>query len=176
MQRGADGLLQLALIVCQIDAAQDGVLWRQVGRDLGLGAAEQEGLDAANELNAAHGIVVLLDRRAEPLREAFAVTEQAGVEEGKLGSQLLQIVFDRCARQAETMARIKLAYRACRLRIRALDDLRFIQHDEVPRQPLHLFDTAGQNGVGRDDDMNTVEFGATLMTVEAVQDGDAQMR
>ena len=107
VQRAADGLVEFALVRRQGDAAQDGVLRRQFGRHLGLGAAQDEGLDALHQLRAADRVVVLLDRRAEALGEAAPVAEQARHQEGELRPQLVEIVLDRRAGQAEPV-------RACR--------------------------------------------------------------
>ena len=84
VQRGADCLVQLALLRRQGDAAQDGVLRRQLGRHRRLGAAQDERADARGELAATDRVALLLDRRAEAAGEVLPRPEQARHQEGEL--------------------------------------------------------------------------------------------
>ena len=136
----------------------------------------RNGLDAARELDPADSIAVLLDRRAEALGEALPVPEQAGHQEGELGPELLQVVLDRRAGEAEAMPRVELADRLGGLGIGALDHLRLIQHDDVPGQWAHDLDVAREHGVGRDHHMHAGQLGPARVPVQPVQDLDAQMR
>ena len=75
VQRAADGFVQFPLLRREIDAAQDGVLRRQVGRNLDLRAAQKKGPDPADQLNAPGHVVVLLDWGTETFGKTFPVSQ-----------------------------------------------------------------------------------------------------
>ena len=70
-------LVELGLLRRHRDRHQDLGARRQLGRDLGLGAAEQERTDQARERAARALVVIALDRHAEPRAKLIPAAEQA---------------------------------------------------------------------------------------------------
>ena len=73
------------------------------------------------------------------------------------------------------MAGVELADRLGGLGVGAFDDLRLVQHHQMPGQLLHGVDIAGEHGIGRDHDMDAGQLGTAHVAVQPVQHCDAKI-
>ena len=176
VHRQADGLVQVALVAVEVDSHHHLGLGRQLLRHRLLGAAEQEGADAAHQQVGAGVVAALLDGHAVTLAEILAVAQQPRHQEGELAPQLAQIVLHRRAGQAEPVPRRQRRHRAGRLAVGVLDRLRLVQHDHVPGQPFQEIDVARHHAIGGDDDVGAVDVGQLAVAVDAMQHHHPQMR
>ena len=129
-------LVQRRLFLRQFDRQHDlGARW-QFGQYLGLGAAQDEGLDKAPQPGARTDLRALVlgpfDRPGKAQVELVAGAQQAGIDEAEQVPQLAQVVFQRRAggHHAEVALQGHHGLRA--LGGRVLDRLRFVEHDVVP--------------------------------------------
>ena len=127
----------------------------QVGHQtfVGLGAAQDEGAGQSAEAGGRQLVVLPLDRRAEPMAERLLAAEQTRVHGIEDRPQLAEPVLDRCAGERELLARPQPAHRPSRLRVGVLHHLCLVEHDGRPVDVGEVFDVAGQQTVGGDDQL-----------------------
>ena len=147
----AQGFVAVALGGGQLDPVGDFGFCRQLGGHLFFGAAQQEGPDPPVQVSQALGVGLFLDRRAVVALEAFAVAKPAGHEEVEQRPELAQVVFQRCATQAQALLGLDLRQGEGGLAARVLDVLRFIENQQVIALGAEQGEVAGQQGVGAED-------------------------
>ena len=125
------GVVKGALFAVQVD--EDDVLGarRELGGDLGLGAAQHEVTDAAAQAGGRGGV---FDRILAP--EAGLAAEETGLREGEQAPKIEEPVFNRRAGEGDAVRGGDGAGDGGRLARGVFDELGFVEDDGVPCVPL----------------------------------------
>ncbi|MNJ57194.1 hypothetical protein D3C77_527730 [compost metagenome] len=143
-------------------------LGRQLGGYLLLGSAQQERADAAGQVGQALGIAMAFDRGPVGLVEVLEVAQPARHQEVEDRPQLAEVVFHGRAGQAQALFGLQFADGEGRLAGAAFDVLRLVEHQQVPRLRAQVFEVAGYQGVGGQDQVVVVQRGKMLAAPRAV--------
>ena len=140
------GVVKGALSAFELD--DDLVLgaWGQIGRGLGLGAAEEKMPHAAMEAGESGGIglVVLA-------AETGLVAEQAWLGEGEEAPEIGEAVFDRCAGKHETVTGAQRSRGDRDLASGVFDELALVEDDGIPLLGAELRGVEAELGVVGDE-------------------------
>lgn len=128
----------------EIDPVDDLGFRRQLGRHLLFGTAQQKRFDPTVEVLKPDFTAALFNRHTVIGVEAFHVAEPARQQEVEQRPQFAQMVFQRRAAQAQTLARVQLAGGLGGFAVGILDVLRLIQHQYVQRLFRQTLDVFGQ--------------------------------
>ena len=142
VHRRAHRLVEVALAALQPDAAHDDGLGRQLGGDVFLAPAQDEGAQARREQVAAHRVAVLLDRRAPGLGELLVGAEKARQQEVELRPQLAEVVLQRRAGETQAVAGLQLADHLRALAGGVLHRLRLVEDQQAPLARLQRLGVA----------------------------------
>ncbi len=145
----------------------------QLGRDLGLGAAEQEGAHRLGDERDA--LAVGGARRGEVLEDRGAA-EHPRVEELEERPQLAEVVLDRRPAEREPVLCLEQARGLGGARRLVLDRLRLVEHRVVEVDRRELGDVAAEDPVGGEDEVDVLEMLAGLEAIDAGVIEDAQPR
>ena len=105
---------------------------RQFGQHLAFFAPQQEGREQLLQCALLLAVAVALDRLHEAKLELLEWAEQSGIQEVEDAPEIPEVIFDRRSGEREPVARGQTERGASPLRMRVLDELRFVQHERVP--------------------------------------------
>ena len=135
LRRDADGVVDAALGLVELDVKHRVGARRQLGQHLALRAAQDERADLGAEPRRRTRGCPFAMGVAVALLEVARAAEQAGVREVHRAPELFEAVLDRRAaeRDAELSAQLERGARG--LAPEVLDGLRLVEDDDVPRLP-----------------------------------------
>ncbi len=166
---GADGLVDVALLVLEL-AVEDGLdAGGQLGGDVLLEAAEDEGADLVAQALGGAGVAVG-DGAGEALVEGGAAAEEAAVGEVELAPQLVEAVLDGGAGEGDAEAGLDGVGGAGHLAVGVLDGLGLVEDDGVPAGGGQGVGVEAEDGVGGEGEVGRGVEGAA----GAVVDGGAE--
>ena len=169
VERKPHGFVEIALRAFKGDAADDLGLGRQVLGHLALGAAEQEGRDAARKPGAPLFIALTLDGCAVEALEFLLAAEQAGHQEVVLAPQLAEVVFQRRAGEAEPVFGDEFARNLGGGTAAVLDVLRLVENHELPALARKQVFVKAQQGIGGEHDIRSRNSAEMLLALGTVQ-------
>ncbi len=125
--------IEFAFGTAQFGLQRDFSSRRQFFQHLVFGAAQNEGPNQPRQRFAPIGILVPFDWVGKTIAETVPRTEQTGADGAKQAPQFAEMVFQR--RSGESYPPIRVNSPDClgSLRLRVLDELRFVEHQGVPR-------------------------------------------
>ena len=173
--RDADGLVAAALVGAELDVDAHLGAGREVGRDLGLHAAEQEGPHHAGEGEAALGVAVALDGGGEAPAEGRRGAEEARHDDAEEAPELGEAVLDGCAGEGDAGVRLEGRRRLRALGVGVLHGLGLVEDDGGPGEAAQGL-VAHEDVPGGDDEVTPREVGEVLLAGGAVVEVDAQAR
>ena len=155
------GIVERALLALELDDKIVLGARRQLGCGLGLGATEEEVAHAAVQARVGLGIdvgVVPAKCRLRP--------EQTGLRKREEAPQIREAILDRRAGEDEAMLAREAARDGRDLAARVLDELAFVEDDDVPRLRLEPNGVEAELGVVRDEEVG-IERGGRGSRAEA---------
>ena len=141
-----------------------------------LGSPQQKWMHAAGEKFLPRQVAFAFDGHAIVALEIFFIAEQARHQESKQRPELAQMIFHRRSGQAEPMPRLQSAGDGGGFGFGIFDVLRFIENRQMPMLSEQFFFVAGEQGVGRQYQIEVSKSLGPLMTQQAVRDHHFQAR
>ncbi len=162
---GAEVVVELALRGFELAVEGLLVFGREIGGDLFLGAAEDEGAEGAGEHDA-HGLIGVAEG-AVGAGEDAGVAEHAGVEKIEEGPEVAEMILDGSAGEGEAMAAFDEADGFGGFALGVFDGLGFVEDDVVEIDILEEGGVAAEGAVGGDDQVVVGEMIGGLEAVDA---------
>ena len=172
----ADGFVQIGLRTGQLHAQHGLYLGWQLGGHQRLGAAQHERGDAGAQLLQSLGVALLFNGVAKQLGKPLVAAQKARHQKMKQAPDFAQVVFHRCARQAQAVPRLQLAGHLGGVGAGVFDVLCLVQHHQVPLGLQPALAVALQQRVGGNHNVKVTHGVGHCVPIFAVQHQAAQLR